>query len=104
VTREELKRHFADGKARREWHNAYVASLPPYEKGMTVRCPTRNADGSPIAEDDTRGCGSENVTWDGMEMYDCHDCGIFFAPYAADPIHQRNRDPHKDLDNPGDPQ
>lgn len=87
---DELKRHFAEGKERREKHNAYVASLPMYTEGMTVRCPTHNADGSPIANDDVQGCGSTNLVWDG-EVYDCLECGIFFAPYAANPIHQRER-------------
>lgn len=62
--------------------------LPIYHDQMTVRCPTRNRDGSEIAEGDLRGCGSTNVHYDG-DVYDCYDCGIFFSDYAADPPHRR---------------
>jgi hypothetical protein len=67
---------------------ALYVKLPHYHEGMAVRCPTKNLDGSDIAPDDVRGCGSERVTWDG-EMYDCKECSIFFNDYAADPPHQR---------------
>lgn len=66
-------------------------SLPPYSADMVVRCPTKNADGSPIADDDLPGCGSANVSWSG-DCYDCCDCGIFFSDYAADPPHRRTRE------------
>jgi len=81
-----------DWTERRKAHDTFVASLPLFTPGMEVRCPTHNADGSPIDDDDVKGCGSTNVVWDGLEMYDCLDCGIFFAPYAANPVHQRARD------------
>lgn len=69
-----------------------MAKLPPFAEGMTVRCPTRNLDGTEIDADDVRGCGSANVGWDDREgLYDCFDCGIFFTPYAADPPHRRER-------------
>lgn len=66
--------------------------LPPYLPGMAVRCPTHHPDGRPIADSDIPGCGSADVGWDGSEMYDCYECGIFFAPFAADPPHRRFRD------------
>jgi hypothetical protein len=25
------------------------------------------------------GCGSTNILWDGFEMWDCLDCGLFFT-------------------------
>jgi len=49
-------------------------------------------DGTPIADNDVRGCSSANLVWDG-EVYDCMDCGIFFIPEAADPPHRRNDRP-----------
>lgn len=88
-----IKRHFEDVARRKASHRAFVATLPPYNPDMRVRCPLKNSDGTDIAPDDVRGCGSDNVSWDGFECYDCHACGIFFAPYAAEPPHQRIRDP-----------
>lgn len=70
---------------------AFLAGLPEYTAGMVVRCPTKNRDGTPIDEDDVPGCGSEFVSWDG-ELYDCHECGCFFEPSAADPPHLRPRE------------
>ena len=35
------------------------------------------------------GCGSTNVEWDGVDVFDCLDCGIFFAPSAAKLIDPR---------------
>lgn len=72
--------------------NPWYSELPVLPAGAPVRCPTRNPDGSEIARNDVRGCGSTNVSWDGTELYDCHDCGIFFTDYAADPPHRRDRD------------
>ena len=69
------------------WYNA----LPPYVPGMVVKCPVTNRDGTPIAPDDVMGCGSANTGWTG-EDYDCHECGIFFASYAADPPHRREKE------------
>lgn len=63
-------------------------TLPRYEPGTVVRCPTRNTDGTPIGDDDVPGCGSDNVVWSG-DVYDCRECGIFFNDYAADPPHRR---------------
>ena len=47
---------------------------PPCPEGMRPSCPDDLASESP------RGCGSTNVTWDGVEMWDCRDCGLFFTP------------------------
>jgi hypothetical protein len=58
---------------------------------MAVRCATKYPDGRPIPDDDVTGCGSDNVSWSG-DCYDCHDCGIFFSDYAADPPHRRAKD------------
>jgi hypothetical protein len=87
----DMKQRFREGKERRERHQAWLATLPEYAPGMVVRCPLHNADGTPISDGDVKGCGSTNVTWDG-EVYDCNDCCIFFASYAADPPHQRKDD------------
>lgn len=62
--------------------------LQEHRPDMVVRCPVLNRDGTPIDEDDVKGCGSSHLSFDG-EVYDCLDCGIFFAPYAADPPHRR---------------
>lgn len=66
-------------------------TLPLYKSGMEVRCPTHNLDGSEIKDDDVKGCGSLNVSYDG-DVYDCHDCGIFFSDYAANPPHRCRED------------
>ena len=70
---------------------AFYITLPAWEEGMTVRCPTRNMDGTECDPDDVPGCGSKEVSWGG-DAYDCHECGIFFGSYAADPPHQRDDD------------
>lgn len=62
--------------------------LPAYSPDMAVRCPTKNRDGTEIADDDVRGCGGTNLLWTG-EDYDCLDCAIFFADFAAEPPHRR---------------
>lgn len=89
------KQHFAEGRERKRRHQEYISQFPLYTPDLVVRCPTENADGTPIDKDDVLGCGSANVTWDGRECYDCQSCGIFFAPYAADPPHRRDRDPEE---------
>ena len=68
-----------------------TAGLPAWTLGLTVRCPTRNPDGTLIHPDDVCGCGSTNLDWGQNEehLYDCLDCGIWFPDYAADPPHRR---------------
>jgi len=68
----------------------HYQSLLEYQPGMLVRCPTKNIDGSEAEE--CRGCGSNNVKWDG-DVYDCLNCGIFFSCWAADPPHRRYDQP-----------
>ena len=70
---------------------ARYVELPPWTPEMVVRCPVRNLDGTAIADDDVKGCGSDNVAYD-HEVYDCLDCGIFFADFAADPPHRRDQE------------
>lgn len=81
----------------------FYESLPLYEPGMKVRCPTKNWDGTEA--ESCRGCGSENVDWNG-DCYDCYDCGIFFSDYAADPPHRRadddDNDDEEEEENDGD--
>ncbi len=74
--------------------------LPVYTPGMEVRCPTHNMDGTPIDDNDVKGCGSTHVGWDG-DVYDCYDCGVFFSDYAAEPPHQRveQDEPDDDCDD-----
>ena len=31
------------------------------------------------------GCGSTNILWDGFEMWDCLDCGLFFTTEEGTP-------------------
>lgn len=68
---------------------AFRESLPEFQEAQIVSCPVQSPDGSLIADSETCGCGSENVVWSG-DMYDCLDCGIFFADYAANPPHRRS--------------
>lgn len=79
-----------------EWV-AWYESLPTYSDDMVVKCPTKtNGPGGepvPIPENDLPGCGGTLVLFDG-EVYDCIACGIFFSPFAADPPHRREREPH----------
>ncbi len=91
-----IKKHRANwirnmGRAWVRWYEGLTA----YRRRMRVRCPshTVNEKGErvPIPEEDVPGCGSRNVSWDG-EVYDCHECGLFFSPYSADPPHFRNQD------------
>lgn len=70
---------------------AFYVTLPAWHKRMKVRCPTKNMDGTECDEDDIPGCGSKKVSWSG-DCYDCHECGLFFSDYAADPPHQRDDD------------
>ena len=48
-------------------------------------CPTvsQHLNGGKHVEHTVVGCGSTNVAWDGQEMFDCLDCGIFFTPAEA---------------------
>lgn len=83
------------GKKQKWWlekNGGWYNRLPAHSPSMVVRCPTHNPDGTPIGDDDIRGCGSDNVGWDG-DVYDCYECCIFFSDYAADPPHRREEDP-----------
>jgi hypothetical protein len=71
-----------------EKFKAWYQTLPLYTEGMEIRCPLHNSDGTVIDEDDIKGCGSTDLEWDD-DVYDCNECGIFFADYAAEPPHQR---------------
>lgn len=103
---EAMRRHWAETGKRKLQHLEYISQFPEFSREMIVKCPMRNQDGSEIAADDIPGCGSNNVVWDGVECYDCVDCGIFFAPWAADPPHRRKRDPesegYQDVDEADD--
>ncbi len=45
-----------------------------------VRCPE---DGITAGEDgELAGCGGVNLAWDGIEAWDCGDCGLFIFPNA----------------------
>lgn len=79
--------------SRERWQkrNPWYAELPEYREGMEVRCPVKNTDGTAIEDHDIPGCGSSDVSWGG-DVYDCHECGIFFSDYAADPPHRRPED------------
>lgn len=47
----------------------------PRQPGDEVYCP----DWERRVADNYVGCGSTNVEWDGVDMYDCLDCGICFT-------------------------
>jgi ribosomal protein L37AE/L43A len=70
---------------------AIYKTLSEFHEGMTIRCPFKNLEGSTIEENDCPGCGSDRVAWSGSG-YDCLECGIFFADYAADPPRRRLTD------------
>lgn len=76
---------------RRRKHQEFINSLPVFRQDLKVRCPVRNHDGSTIDDQNIPGCGSDHVVWSG-DVYDCLDCGIFFAAWAADPPHRRQEE------------
>lgn len=81
--------------------NPWYLELPEYHEGMVVKCPIRNRDGTPIDEDDIRGCGSTSVGFAG-DVYDCYECGIDFSDHAADPPHRRKEVDDDENDDPDD--
>jgi len=80
--------------------NPWYNDLPEYaEVAKPIRCPTHDRNGNPLGKDDIPGCGSTNVAYAG-DVYDCHDCGIFFSCYAANPPHKCRTD--HDYDDDGE--
>ena len=58
----------------------------PCEQPVAVpTCPTAKV-GPDGHEHTLAGCGSTNVAWDGSEVFDCLDCGLYFSP--AEALHQ----------------
>jgi hypothetical protein len=50
----------------------------PRHPGELIRCP--------ITGQPPDGCGSAHVQWDGIDVYDCLDCGLCFTYAAADKL------------------
>lgn len=47
-------------------------------------CPTEVSPLLVVGDQDIRGCGSENVTFDqGEKVFVCSDCGLYFTPEAV---------------------
>lgn len=63
----------------------YGIDGPSPEPVATPTCPatSHHRNGGEHVEHTVVGCGSTNVSWDGQEMFDCLDCGIFFTPAEA---------------------
>lgn len=60
----------------------YAIDGPCPEPVAVPTCPTA-AVGPDGHTHTLEGCGSTNVAWDGSEMFDCIDCGLFFNPTEA---------------------